>query len=61
MCWGEGSRGRTVASKLVLETHVEGGVEGGSEGLAKLAGDVLGVAVFVSEGVFDLFVVVVVD
>lgn len=45
-----------MRNELVLKAHVEGRVVGGGEGLAKLAGDVLGVAVFVSEGVFDLLV-----
>lgn len=45
---------RTVRGKLVFEAHVEGSVVRGGECLAKLAGYVLRMAVFVSEGVFDL-------
>ena len=45
---------RTVSNAAVFKAHVEGSVVRRSEGLANLAGYILGMAVFVSEGVFDL-------
>lgn len=51
---GIGDRGSTVVHELVLKTHVKRSVRRRGKRLPDLARDILGTAVVVPEGVFDL-------